>query len=82
MQSGVTYAANGKTNYDDNKDGFMRLSDAYSVQLGDNAPSTQQPMRHTFAACSGSRMEDMVLGKRQLSQLTKNTRLVTMQVGG
>lgn len=81
IQSGVTYASGGTTDYDGNKDGFMRLKDAYGPQLADHHASNQVP-KLTFAACSGARMEDMVFGQQQLAQLDKKTTLVTMQAGG
>lgn len=59
----------------------MRLKDADGPQIKDHHAPNQIP-KFTFAACSGARMEDMVLGKQQLAQLDKRTTLVTMQAGG
>jgi len=83
-QSGVTYAAFNKTDYDNNKDGCMRLVNAYGPEIGKNLPSTQTP-DFTFAACSGAKMVDMASeqqGQNQLQHLDKRSTLVTMQAGG
>jgi len=81
VQSGVTYGINHATDYDNNKDGCMRLKDAYGPKIKDSHAPSQNP-KFTFAACSGARMGDMVLGQNQLAQLDKNTMFATMQAGG
>lgn len=81
-QSGVTYELFGRTDYDDNSSGCMRLNHAYGVQMKNSWPAGGKTPYFTFEACSGAHLEDMARGTRQMDRLHEDTRLVTMQAGG
>jgi lysophospholipase L1-like esterase len=84
----VTYGLFGRTNYDDNKSGCMRLNHAYGVQLRDGlSGKTTKEVKSgtfTFAACSGAKLVDLAQegSPAQLNQAQKDTHFVTMQAGG
>ncbi|KAK6432913.1 Glucan endo-1,3-alpha-glucosidase agn1 [Oleoguttula sp. CCFEE 5521] len=59
----------------------MCVKHGYGPQLSKDFPGDIRSS-FDFAACSGSKLVDMVQGQQQMSQIPDDTRLVTMQAGG
>ena len=80
--SGVAYSS--ATAYDNNKDNCLRITEAYGPQLEKNQTWLQQgtTLSFNFAACSGSRLVDIVKGRKQMSNLKSPTDVIVMTVGG
>jgi hypothetical protein len=80
--SGVAY--NADNTFDDNKDNCLRITEAYGAQLTANQTWLQQgtTLSFSFPACSGSRLVDIVSGRKQMSKLQSVTDVIVMTVGG
>ncbi|KAJ9668302.1 hypothetical protein H2201_001732 [Coniosporium apollinis] len=80
--SGVTYALNGATDYDNNKDGCMRIKHAYSAQMSNDDTWTTGKQDMSFAACSGSKLVNMAVLNPQMPKTGDRPRIITMTAGG
>jgi hypothetical protein len=80
--SGVAYSA--ATTYDDNKDNCLRITEAYGAQLTADQTWLEQgtTLSFSFPACSGSRLGDIVGGRKQMSMLQDQTDVIVMTIGG